>query len=59
MKKVALASAIATLGLSSVTGPTAYANGTGHNYHGAGLLRPPCSGQAFLRIRSRSDHYFL
>jgi hypothetical protein len=35
MKKVALASAIATLGLSSAMAPPVYANGTGYSYGGA------------------------
>ena len=35
MKKAALSFAIAILSLSSVTAPTAYANGTGDGYYGA------------------------
>ena len=35
MKKAALSFAIAILSLSSVTAPTAYANGTGAGYYGA------------------------
>jgi hypothetical protein len=35
MKKAALTLAIATLGLSAVTVPSAYANGTGYRYYDA------------------------